>query len=249
MERKCIARADGRRPDELRAVRLRRGYTATPHGSVLIEMGRTRVICTAMVEQGVPRFLQDSGQGWVTAEYAMLPGSTERRKPRDTAGHIDGRGVEIRRLIGRSIRAAVDTKAFPGHTIWLDCDVLEADGGTRTASVTGACVALADAFSWMKGRKLLVAEPLRCMVAAVSVGVVRGQPVLDLCYKEDAEAEVDMNVVMTDRGEFVEVQGTAERRAFGEAELREMLDLAGAGLRQLFALQERALRARRRPGR
>jgi ribonuclease PH len=242
------ARADGRRSNELRPVTITRRFTSSPHGSVLIEMGRTRVLCTAMVEDGVPPFLRNSGSGWVTAEYSMLPGSTARRKPREsTLGKIEGRTHEIRRIIGRSMRGAVDLAAFPDRTIWIDCDVLEADGGTRTASITGAYVALADALGWMKQRGIFTALPLRCMVAAVSAGIVGGRPVLDLCYQEDSEAEVDMNVVMTDGGEFVEVQGTAERQPFAEAELRRMLALARTGMRQLFALQAKALRWRRRP--
>jgi ribonuclease PH len=240
-------RADGRRPDELRPVRIRRRYTATPPGSVLIQAGRTRVLCTAMVEEGVPRFLNGTDSGWVTAEYAMLPGSTPRRKPRDSAGRVDGRGVEIRRLIGRSMRAAVDLTGLPGHTIWIDCDVLEADGGTRTASITGAYVALADALAWMKREKRIDALPLHAQVAGVSVGLVDGSPALDLSYEEDAAAQVDMNVVMTDRGQFIEVQGTGEGCAFSDRELRAMLALAAAGTSQLCALQAKALRWRRRP--
>jgi len=245
--KKIEPRADGRGPNELRPVKITRRYTSTPPGSVVIRTGKTQVLCTAMVEEGVPAFLRNSDRGWVTAEYGMLPGSTQQRKPRDGLGRIDSRGVEIRRLIGRSMRAAVDLTAFPKYTVWLDCDVLEADGGTRTASITGAFVALADALAWMKRRKLVAASPLRCMVAAVSIGIVGGQPALDLCYAEDAEAEVDMNVVMTDRGEFIEVQGTGEGRAFRERELRRMLELAKSGTRELFALQARALRWRRRP--
>jgi ribonuclease PH len=240
-------RSDGRKADELRPVRIRRRYTATPPGSVLIETGATKVLCTAMVEQGVPKFLFNSNQGWVTAEYGMLPGSTPSRKQREVGANIDGRSVEIRRLIGRSMRAAIDTKAFPGYTIWLDCDVLQADGGTRTASITGAYVALADAVAWMRQKKLVRSEPLTGMVAAVSVGVVGGQPALDLCYAEDAAASVDMNVVMTDRGEFIEVQGTAEHGAFGDRELLGMLALAKDGIRRLFDLQAKALRWRRKP--
>ena len=247
MAKASTARPDGRRPDELRPVRIRRRYTTTPHGSVLIEMGRTQVLCTAMVEEGVPRFLRNGDSGWVTAEYGMLPGSTRRRKPRDGLARIDSRGVEIRRLIGRALRAAVDLKPIVGRTIWLDCDVLQADGGTRTAAITGAYVALADALAWMRRRKLIAALPLRTMVAAVSVGVVAGQPVLDLAYAEDAGADVDMNVVMTEQGKFIEVQGTAEGTPFGNTQLRAMLRLARAGAQQLFAAQERALRWRRRP--
>lgn len=247
MATKATARADGRQPGELRPVRIRRRYTTSPHGSVLIEMGATRVFCTAMVEQGVPKFLFNSDQGWLTAEYGMLPGSTPTRKPRETGTNVDGRSVEIRRLIGRAMRAAVNLKAFAGHTIWLDCDVLQADGGTRTAAITGAYVALADAVAWMRRQNLTRAEPLTAMVAAVSVGVLAGQPVLDLPYAEDAAADVDMNIVMTDRGEFIEVQGTAEHGAFGDAALAGMLDLAKGGIRRLFDLQTRALRWRSKP--
>ncbi|MBM4042127.1 MAG: ribonuclease PH [Planctomycetes bacterium] len=228
-------------------MRIRRRYTANPAGSVLIEAGATKVLCTAMVEQGVPKFLLNSNQGWVTAEYAMLPGSTPSRKQRETGVNVDGRSVEIRRLIGRSMRAAIDTKAFPGYTIWLDCDVLQADGGTRTASITGAYVALADAVAWMREKRLVRSEPLTGMVAAVSVGVLAGRPALDLCYAEDAAADVDMNVVMTDRGEFIEVQGTAERGAFGDAALLGMLAVAKDGIKRLFELQAKALRWRRKP--
>jgi len=240
-------RIDGRKADQLRPVKLRRGYTSTPKGSVLVETGRTRVLCTAMVEDKVPRWLDGRDSGWVTAEYAMLPGSTSSRKARDGAGRVDGRGVEIRRLIGRSMRAAVDLKAMPGHTIWLDCDVLEADGGTRTAAITGAYVALADAARWLVREKRIPATPLRCMVAAVSVGVVAGKPLLDLCYHEDSRADVDMNLVMTDAGEFVEVQGTGEQRTFSPAELQKMLALGKKGCEALFEKQARALRWKRRP--
>ena len=227
---------------------IKRRFTSTPHGSVLVKAGNTHVLCTAMVEDGVPRFLRDSGQGWVTAEYGMLPGSTQTRKPREASlGKVEGRTQEIKRLIGRSMRAAVDRTAFPGRTIWLDCDVLQADGGTRTAAITGAYVALADALGWMKRKKWIKAIPLRCMVAAVSVGVVDGEPTLDLCYAEDAGADVDMNVVLTDGGDYIEVQGTAEGQPFGAADLSRMLTLADKGAKELFALQARALRWRRRP--
>ena len=241
-------RSDGRRLDELRPVKITRRYTSTPQGSVLVQTGRTRVLCTAMVEGGVPSFLRDQALGWVTAEYAMLPGSTRRRKSREASlGRVEGRTHEINRLIGRSMRAVVDRRAFPGRTVWLDCDVLEADGGTRTASITGAYVALADALAWMKGEGIVAEVPLGSMVAAVSVGIVGGQATLDLCYEEDSAAAVDMNVVMTDRGEFVEVQGTGEDRPFTDPELRQMLELAQAGCTELFALQAKALRWRRRP--
>jgi len=239
---KTSLRADGRGPDQFRPVRIRRRYTATPHGSVLIQTGKTQVLCTAMVEEGVPTFLRNSNQGWVTAEYAMLPGSTRQRKPRDSAGRVDGRGVEIRRLIGRAMRAAVNMRAFPGRTIWLDCDVLEADGGTRTASITGAYVALADALAWLRRQKLLAAEPLRCMIAAASVGIVAGAPMLDLCYAEDAAADVDMNVVMTNAGRFIEVQGTAEGQPFSSKVMADLLSLARRGVRNLVAAQKSAFK-------
>jgi ribonuclease PH len=232
----------------LRPVRIVRRYTATPAGSVLIEMGRTRVLCTAMVEAGVPPFLRDKPLGWVTAEYGMLPGSTRQRKVREAAtGRIEGRTHEIKRLIGRSMRAIVDRRAFPGKTLWLDCDVLEADGGTRTASVTGAYVALVDALQWMRRKKLIARLPLTAMVAAVSVGIVGGQPLLDLCYEEDSAAAVDMNVVLTDGGGLIEVQGTGEQRPFTGDELRRLLDLAEQGAQRLFALQAKALRWKRKP--
>ena len=248
MPTKTPTRPDGRRPDELRPVKITRRYTSTPPGSVLIHTGNTRVLCTAMVEDGVPSFLRDKPFGWVTAEYAMLPASTRRRKSREASlGRVEGRTHEIKRLIGRSMRAVVNRSAFPSHTLWLDCDVLEADGGTRTAAITGAYVALADAFRWMRRQKLIDHIPLRAMVAAVSVGIVAGQPALDLCYQEDAGAAVDMNVVLTDRGELIEVQGTGEKRPFTQDELLRLLDLAKTGAAQLFALQAKALRWKRRP--
>ncbi|NQT51178.1 ribonuclease PH [bacterium] len=246
---KCkTTRPDGRLPNALRPIRITRRYTSTPHGSVLIKMGKTHVLCTAMVEGGVPPFLRDKPCGWVTAEYGMLPGSTQRRKSREASlGRVEGRTQEIKRLIGRSMRSVVDRNAFPGHTIWLDCDVLQADGGTRTASVTGAYVALVDALAWMKRQGIIDRFPLRAMVAAVSVGVVDGQPLLDLCYREDSAAEVDMNVVATDGGGLIEVQGTGEQRPFTSDELDQMLALARHGVDQLFALQAKALRWREKP--
>jgi ribonuclease PH len=241
-------RGDGRAPDELRPVRIVRRYTSSPDGSVLIEMGRTRVLCTAMVEEGVPPFLRDQALGWVTAEYGMLPGSTHRRKVREaTTGRVEGRTHEIKRLIGRAMRAVVDRRAFPGKTIWLDCDVLEADGGTRTASVTGAYVALVDALQGLRRAKKIATLPLSAMVAGVSVGIAGGRPVLDLCYAEDSAAEVDMNVVLTDRGGLIEVQGTGEARPFTSPELDSLLALAKHGAERLFELQAKALRWKRRP--
>jgi ribonuclease PH len=241
-------RADDRAADELRPVKITRRYTSTPHGSVLIRTGRTRVLCTAMVEEGVPKFLRNQPMGWVTAEYAMLPGSTHRRTAREASlRRVGGRTQEIKRLIGRSMRAVVDRSAFPGKTIWLDCDVLEADGGTRTASITGAYVALVDALRWMKKETIVEVLPLSAMVAAVSVGIVEGRPVLDLDYGEDSTAAVDMNVVGTDSGRLIEVQGTGEERPFSRDELDRMLKLAEGGLQQLFQRQRKSLRWKRRP--
>jgi len=237
-------RHDGRAPDELRPVRLSRGWLDHAEGSVLVEFGRTRVLCAASFTEGVPRWRKGSGEGWVTAEYAMLPRSTNTRSDRESVkGRIGGRTHEISRLIGRSLRACIDTKALGENTVVLDCDVLQADGGTRTAAITGAYVALADAVRWARGAKLLKpgVEPLAGSVAAVSVGVVDGRPVLDLDYTEDVSAGTDMNVVVTGDGRFVEVQGTAERGAFDRAELDVLLDLAVGGCAQLSRLQQQAL--------
>ncbi len=230
-------RHDGRTPDALRPITIERGYTRPSAGSVLIRAGRTTVLCTASVDLSVPAWMAGKGRGWVTAEYSMLPGSTSPRKRRDV-GKVDGRTTEIQRLIGRSLRAVVDLDALGERSIYLDCDVLEADGGTRTASITGAMVALADALATIPD---LVRNPLRDSVAAVSVGVVDGKSVLDLDYHEDVDAEVDMNVVMTGQGRFVEVQGTGEEATFGEEELASMLALARGGLQQIRELQKEAL--------
>jgi ribonuclease PH len=241
-------RHDGRAPDQLRDVRITRDWLDHAEGSVLVEFGRTRVLCAASFTEGVPRWRKGSGEGWVTAEYAMLPRSTNTRGDRESVrGKIGGRTHEISRLIGRSLRAVVDTKALGENTIVLDCDVLQADGGTRTAAVTGAWVALADAVSWAKGRKLVKAsaQPLRGSVAAVSVGVVGGRPVLDLDYPEDVAAGTDMNVVVTGDGRFVEVQGTAEGAPFDRAELDALLDLALGGCAELALHQQEALAAER----
>jgi ribonuclease PH len=227
-----------RRSDQLRPVTITRHYTSAPYGSVLISTGKTRVLCTASVERGVPRWLDGKGEGWVTAEYGMLPGSTPVRRQRKTD---DGRSQEIQRLIGRSLRAVVDRSLLDGYTVWLDCDVLQADGGTRTAAVTGSYVALEDALARMRREKLISASPLRAAVAAVSVGIVQGRAVLDLDYELDVQAEVDMNIVMTSLGEFVEVQGTAERGTFDDKDLRRMLALARRGIRRLLEIQRRAL--------
>ncbi|MGH7393025.1 MAG: ribonuclease PH [Candidatus Rokuibacteriota bacterium] len=236
-----MARPDGRAPDQLRPVAITRDFLVHPEGSVLVEFGATRVICTASVEDKVPPFLKGQGVGWVTAEYGMLPRATNTRSSRETRGP-SGRSQEIQRLVGRALRAVVDRARFPERTVWVDCDVIQADGGTRTAAITGALVAVADAIGRMPGVDRAAA--LRDCVAAVSVGVVSGSAVLDLNYAEDSAADVDMNVVMTGAGQFVEVQGTAERQAFGADRLNEMLALAGAGIRRLVGLQRRALEAR-----
>ena len=238
-------RDDGRRAGEMRPVRIKRNYTSNAPGSALIEMGNTRVLCTASVTARVPPFLYRTGRGWVTSEYGMLPGSTRERKPREERmGRVDGRTAEIQRLIGRSMRAAVDTTLLGERTIWIDCDVLQADGGTRTAAITGGFVALVDALRWMKKEQLIDTLPLLTKVAAVSVGMLDGRAMLDLTYGEDAGADVDMNVVMTGRGELIEIQGTAERRPFSEADLSKMLAAARRGIKQLMAIQARVLRLR-----
>ena len=237
-----LQRPSGRAPDQLREVRLQRGYTRHAEGSVLVSFGETRVLCTASVEDRVPGFLRGKGEGWVTAEYGMLPRATHTRSDREAArGKQGGRTLEIQRLIGRSLRACVDRAALGERTITLDCDVLQADGGTRTAAITGAYVALADAVrSLMKQRKLL-RDPIFGAVAAVSVGLYRGVPVLDLDYAEDSDCDTDMNVVMNDGGGFIEVQGTAEGHAFRREELDTMLGLAEQGTAELFRLQQEAL--------
>ncbi len=237
-------RAGGRAPDALREVRFTRRYTRYAEGSVLVEFGATRVLCTASIEDGVPGFLRGKGRGWVTAEYSMLPRATHTRGAREAArGKQSGRTQEIQRLIGRSLRAVIDLEALGERTVTLDCDVLQADGGTRTASVTGSYVALADACQLLVKRGALAATPLHGQVAAVSVGIVAGAPVLDLDYSEDSNAETDMNVVMHSGGGFVEVQGTAEGHAFRRHELDQLLDLAVTGTATLFALQADALAA------
>ncbi|MBP3088166.1 ribonuclease PH [Corynebacterium sp. sy017] len=237
-----FSRADGRRPDQMRTVKITRGFTTNPAGSVLVEFGNTRVMCTASVEYGVPRFKQDSGEGWLTAEYSMLPAATHERMPRESMkGKVKGRTHEISRLIGRSLRAAVDLRELGENTINIDCDVLQADGGTRTASITGAYVALADAISHLKAAGVVPGEPLLEPLAAVSVGLIDGTVCLDLPYEEDSRAEVDMNVVMTQSGEFVEIQGTGEHNTFTRAQLTELLDYAQKGCEELIAAQKAAL--------
>nr|WP_120491528.1 ribonuclease PH [Corynebacterium lactis] len=237
-------RADGRALDEMRKVTITRGFTDNPAGSVLVTFGNTRVMCTASVEQSVPRFKRDSGEGWLTAEYSMLPASTHERMPRESMkGKVKGRTHEISRLIGRSLRAAVDLKELGENTINIDCDVLQADGGTRTASITGAYVALADALTYLHAAGAVPGTPLKAPVAAVSVGVIDGRVCLDLPYEEDSRAEVDLNVVMTAEGKFVEIQGTGEEGTFDREQLGAMLDSAEKGLRELISIQQEVLRA------
>ncbi|MET0990480.1 MAG: ribonuclease PH [Glaciihabitans sp.] len=239
-----MTRTDGRATNELREITIERGWSAQAEGSALISFGNTKVLCTASFTNGVPRWLKGQGKGWVTAEYSMLPRSTNSRMDRESVkGKIGGRTHEISRLIGRSLRAVIDTKALGENTIVIDCDVLQADGGTRTAAITGAYVALADAIEWARGEKFISqkAQPLTDSVAAVSVGIIDGVPMLDLAYVEDVRAETDMNVVVTGRGQFVEVQGTAEGAPFDRAELNSLLDLAVDGGATLTGLQKIAL--------
>jgi ribonuclease PH len=242
LTRGSVMRPSGRACDQLRVVKMQRGFTKHAEGSVLIEFGDTKVICTASVEQGVPPFLRGKGQGWITAEYGMLPRATGSRNQREAAkGKQQGRTVEISRLIGRSLRAAVDLTALGENTIAIDCDVIQADGGTRTASITGACVALADAIHWLKTHGKVKGEPLKQMIGAVSVGMYKGEPVLDLDYAEDSCAETDMNVIMTAAGGFVEVQGTAEGDTFTRDQLNAMLALAEKGIAELCEIQKAVL--------
>ena len=237
-----IARPSGRAPDQLREIRIERGYTRHAEGSVLVSFGQTRVLCTASVENKVPAFLRGKGEGWVTAEYGMLPRATHTRSDREAArGKQGGRTLEIQRLIGRSLRACVDRAALGERTITLDCDVLQADGGTRTAAITGAYVALVDAVRWLHKRRDISRDPVFGAVAAVSVGIYRGVPVLDLDYAEDSACDTDMNVVMNDGGGFIELQGTAEGHAFRRDELDALLGLAEAGIASLLQHQRDAL--------
>jgi ribonuclease PH len=237
-----MARPDGRSATDLRPVKLTRGWLDHAEGSVLVEFGATRVLCAASVQEDVPRWRRGSGLGWVTAEYAMLPRATNTRNDRESVkGRIGGRTHEISRLVGRALRASVDYKALGENTIVIDCDVLQADGGTRTAAITGGYVALADAVSYLRGRKRLPGDPLVTSVAAVSVGIIDGEPRLDLNYVEDSAAETDMNVVCTGEGDFVEVQGTAEREPLRRDQLNQLLDLAVAGCGELTKLQAAAL--------
>ncbi|MEV4902222.1 ribonuclease PH [Citricoccus sp. NPDC055426] len=246
--RSHTVREDGRAVDELRPITITRGWSRQAEGSALIEFGNTRVLCTASFTEGVPRWLKGEGTGWVTAEYAMLPRATNTRSARESVkGKIGGRTHEISRLIGRSLRAVIDLKALGENTIVLDCDVLEADGGTRTASITGAYVALAEAIAWAKGQGIMKAssQPLKDSVAAVSVGIIDGTPMLDLPYVEDVRAETDMNVVVTGSGDFVEVQGTAEEAPFNRSELDSLLDLAVQGTAELARIQTETLAGER----
>lgn len=234
-------RFDGRKAGELRPVQITRSYLKYPEGSALISMGDTMVLCTATLEDNVPLFRKGRGEGWVTAEYAMLPRSTETRSVRESKGRVNARGLEIQRLIGRSLRGVVDFAAMGERTIWLDCDVIQADGGTRTAAVTGSFVALAEAFLFMKERGLVQTLPLKDYLAAVSVGLVDGDSLLDLAYREDSAASVDLNVVMNGSGKMVEIQGTAENGSFDREQLGLLLDLASAGIEALIKKQRQAL--------
>jgi ribonuclease PH len=232
-------RPDGRTNSEMRTVKITRNFIDTAEGSVLIEIGKTRVICTASIEERVPAFLKDKNRGWVTAEYSMLPRATQIRTNRESAtGRVSGRTHEIQRLIGRSLRSVVDLDALGQRTFWIDCDVIQADGGTRTAAITGSFLCLADALLVAMKKGLIVKNPLKDYLAAISVGIVKNQPLLDLCFEEDSAAEVDMNVVMTGRGNMVEIQGTAEGAPFSEQDLNHMIRLAKEGIEQLVSLQK-----------
>ncbi|MBO1225234.1 MAG: ribonuclease PH [Candidatus Scalindua sediminis] len=239
-------RKDGRKPDELRPVTIERNYTRFAPGSVLIQVGDTKVICTASIDEGVPPHLKNSGLGWITAEYSLLPGSTPKRVVREAArGRINGRTQEIQRLIGRSLRAIANLSVLGERTIWIDCDVIQADGGTRVAAITGGYVALVDAIRWLRNKGEITGEPLLGSVAAVSVGIVDGVSMLDLCYEEDFAAKVDMNIVLTGDGEYVELQGTGEQQTFSEEELAEMISQAKKGVNQLTQIQMKALEGQR----
>jgi ribonuclease PH len=237
-----IMRSDGRKPKQLRLIKIARNYIKTADGSVLIEMGDTKVICTAKLEERVPPFLRNSGKGWITAEYGMLPGSSQARIGRESSrGKVGGRTHEIQRLIGRSLRAITDLVNLGERTVWIDCDVIQADGGTRTASITGAYVSLCEAIrSWQK-RGIIAQEPIKDSVAAVSIGIVDGKILLDLCYEEDSKADVDMNFVMTGSGKFVEIQGTAESAPFTKKQMDKMSEIAQQGIKELLNAQKQAL--------
>ncbi|KAA3608947.1 MAG: ribonuclease PH [Candidatus Scalindua sp. AMX11] len=235
-------RKDGRKSDELRPVTVERNFTKFAPGSVLIGFGETKVICTASVDESVPSYLKNTGKGWITAEYSLLPGSTSRRASREASrGKVSGRTQEIQRLIGRSLRSIVNLSALGERTIWIDCDVIQADGGTRVASITGAYVALVDAINCLKKSGKIASEPILGSIAAVSVGIVNGESLLDLCYEEDFEAQVDMNVVLTGEGKYIELQGTGEEYAFSDEELAAMIKQAKRGIDQLTEIQQKAL--------
>ena len=237
-----MKRIDNRCFDELRDIKITRNYLKHPQGSVLMEMGDTKIICTAMVEDRVPPFLKGTGSGWVTGEYSMLPGSTKNRKIRDAArGRVEGRSQEIQRLIGRSLRGVVDLSQIGERTIWIDCDVIQADGGTRTASITGGFVALVDALNWLYEQGEIKYIPISNFLSAISVGIVDDMVMLDLCYEEDYKASVDMNIIMTDQDELVEIQGTGEKNSFSKEQLYKLLDLAEKGNRVLIAKQKESL--------
>jgi ribonuclease PH len=232
-------RPDGRKNNELRKLTITRNFIGTAEGSVLIELGNTRVICTASIEERVPPFLKDQNRGWVTAEYSMIPRATQTRMLREsTAGKVGGRTHEIQRLIGRSLRSVVDMGIMGQRTIWVDCDVIQADGGTRTAAISGAFICVSDAFDYAVRKGLMIKNPLKDYLAAISVGIVNGEPVLDLCYKEDSSADVDMNIVMTGSGDLVEIQGTAEGNPFSSKMLDAMLGLSREGIDKLVSLQK-----------
>ena len=236
-------RIDKRRNDHVRHTKITRNYIKHAEGSVLIEVGDTKVICTASIEDKVPPFLKGSGEGWITAEYNMIPRSTQTRKPRDIARlKQDGRTMEIQRLIGRALRSVVDLKALGEKTIWIDCDVIQADGGTRTTSITGAFVALVDAINKLHKQKTFKVYPIRQFVCATSVGIVNGEKILDLCYEEDSRAHVDMNIIGTEDGEFVEIQGTGEEAPFSRKDLNELLDLGEKGIKQMIQIQKDSLK-------
>lgn len=236
-------RCDGRKNDQIRNTKITRNYTKYAEGSVYIEVGDTKVLCNVSIEDKVPPFLKGSGEGWITAEYNMLPRATGTRKVRDIARlKIDGRTIEIQRLIGRALRSVVDLKALGEKTLWVDCDVIQADGGTRTTSITGAFIAMVDAVNKLHKEKPFKVYPIRNFVAATSVGIVNNEKIIDLCYEEDSNAKVDMNVIVTDEGEFVEVQGTGEEAPMKRSELNELLDLGEKGIKQMIALQKNALK-------
>lgn len=236
-------RIDGRKNDQIRPVKITRNYTKYAEGSVLIEVGDTKVICNASIEDKVPPFLKGTGEGWITCEYNMLPRSTHVRKPRDISKlKLDGRTMEIQRLIGRALRSVVNLKAIGEKTIWIDCDVIQADGGTRTTSITGAFIALVDAVNKLHKQSPFDVYPVRNFVSAISVGILNGNKIIDLCYEEDSKAKVDMNVIMTEEGEFVEVQGTGEESPFSRSDLNDLLALAEKGIKQLINIQKESLK-------